>query len=147
MGSGGKDSYTLDTMRKQLAEDFSFMSYAPILFISAATGQRIDKLFETIRYVDQQNSTRIPTRRAERDAGTRHCPGSAAFGQGQAAEDLLYHPKFHPSAHVCLLCHQKALFHFSYKRYLENQIRETFGMTGTPIRMLVREHGDGTARA
>lgn len=56
-----KDSYTMDKMRKQLEEDFSFMSYAPILFISAKTGQRLDKLFETIQYVDVQNGTRIPT--------------------------------------------------------------------------------------
>ena len=73
-----KDSYTMDTMRKKLEEDFSFMSYAPIVFISAKTGQRVDKLFETIHFVDIQNGTRVLHRRLERDAGPCHRQGPAA---------------------------------------------------------------------
>ena len=142
-----KDSYTLDTMRKQLAEDFSFMSYAPILFISAATGQRIDKLFETIRYVDQQNSTRIPTGALNEMLARATARVQPPSDKGKRLKIFyITQSSIRPPTFVCFV-NQKALFHFSYKRYLENQIRETFGMTGTPIRMLVREHGDGTARA
>ena len=90
-----KDSYTMDKMRKQLEEDFSFMSYAPILFISAKTGQRLDKLFETIQYVDVQNGTRIPT-----GALNEMLARSTARVQ-PPSEDFLYHPKLHPPANIC----------------------------------------------
>ena len=142
-----KDSYTMDAMRKQLAEDFSFMSYAPILFISAKTGQRIDKLFETIRFVDMQNGTRIPTGALNEMLARATARVQPPSDKGKRLKIFyMTQSSTRPPTFVCFV-NQKALFHFSYKRYLENQIRETFGMTGTPIRMLVREHGDGTARA
>ena len=132
-----KDTYTMDTMRKQLAEDFSFMSYAPIVFISAKTGQRLDKLFETIRFVDEQNGTRIPTGALNEQPPSDKGKRLKLFYITQSST--------RPPTFVSFV-NQKALFHFSYQRYIENQIRETFGLTGTPIRMLVREHGDGTTR-
>lgn len=141
-----KDTYTMDTMRKQLAEDFSFMSYAPIVFISAKTGQRLDKLFETIRYVDEQNGTRIPTGALNEMLARATARVQPPSDKGKRLK-LFYitQSSTRPPTFVSFV-NQKALFHFSYQRYIENQIRETFGLTGTPIRMLVREHGDGTTR-
>ncbi|MGN0975146.1 MAG: ribosome biogenesis GTPase Der, partial [Gemmiger sp.] len=141
-----KDSYTLESMRRKLAEDFSFMSYAPIIFISAKTGQRVDKLFETIKFVDEQNGKRITT-------GSLNEMLARATSRVQPPSDkgkrlkifYITQSSTRPPTFVCFV-NQKALFHFSYQRYIENQIRETFGLTGTPIRMLVREHGDGSAR-
>ena len=141
-----KDSYTMDRMRKELEESFSFMSYAPILFISAKTGQRLDKLFETIHYVDVQNGTRIPT-----GALNEMLARATAWVQSPSAKGkrlkifYITQSSTRPPTFVCFV-NQRALFHFSYQRYIENQIRENFGLTGTPIRMLVREHGDGSAR-
>ena len=141
-----KDSYTMDKMRKQLEEDFSFMSYAPILFISAKTGQRLDKLFETIQYVDVQNGTRIST-------GTLNEMLARSTARVQPPSDkgkrlkifYITQSSTRPPTFVAFV-NQKALFHFSYQRYIENQIRENFGLTGTPMRLLIREHGDGSAR-
>lgn len=141
-----KDSYTMDQMRKQLVADFSFMAYAPIVFISAKTGQRVDKLFETIQFVDIQNGTRIPT-------GALNEMLARAIARVQPPSDkgkrlkifYITQSSTRPPTFVAF-ANQRALFHFSYQRYIENQIRENFGLTGTPIRMVVREHGDGSAR-
>ena len=139
-----KDTYTMDRMRKELEEAFSFMSYAPILFISAKTGQRLDKLFELIHFVDVQNGTRIPTGALnEMLARARVQPPS---DKGKRLKIFyITQSSTRPPTFVCFV-NQKALFHFSYQRYIENQIRENFGLTGTPMRLLVREHGDGSAR-
>ena len=137
-----KDSYTMDAMRKKLEEDFSFMSYAPIIFISAKTGQRVDKLFETIHFVDVQNGTRVPT-------GALNEMLARATAKVQPPSDKGKRLKIYymtqvttrPPTFACFV-NRAELFHFSYQRYLENQIRENFGFEGTPIRMLVREKGD-----
>ena len=141
-----KDSYTMETMRKDLAGDFSFMAYAPILFISAQTGQRVDKLFETIRFVDQQNGTRIPTGALNEMLARATSRVQPPSDKGKRLKIFyMTQSSTRPPTFVCF-ANQKALFHFSYQRYLENQIRETFGLTGTPIRMVIREHGDGSTR-
>ena len=141
-----KDSYTMDSMKKSLAADFSFMSYAPILFISAQTGQRIDKLFETIRFVDEQNGTRIPTGALNEMLARSTARVQPPSDKGKRLKIFyITQSSTRPPTFVCF-ANQKALFHFSYQRYIENQIRETFGLTGTPIRMVIREHGDGSAR-
>ena len=142
-----KDSYTMDTMRKKLEEDFSFMSYAPIVFISAKTGQRVDKLFETIHFVDIQNGTRVPTGALNEMLARATAKVQPPSDKGKRLK-VFYITQIstRPPTFVCFV-NQKALFHFSYQRYLENQIRETFGLTGTPIRMITREHGDGSAKA
>lgn len=137
-----KDGQTMDSYRKKLAVDFSFMSYAPILFISAKTGQRIDRLFELIQYVYQQNSMRISTGMLNdllADATARVQPPSdrgkrlKIYYMTQAATC--------PPTFVCF-CNRSDLFHFSYQRYLENQIRSTFGLEGTPVKFIIRERGD-----
>ena len=141
-----KDSYTMDKMRKQLEEDFSFMSYAPILFISAKTGQRLDKLFETIQYVDVQNGTRIPTGALNEMLARSTARVQPPSDKGKRLKIFYITQSFTRPPTFVAFVNQKALFHFSYQRYIENQIRENFGLTGTPMRLLIREHGDGSAR-
>ncbi len=137
-----KDGHTMDAYRKKLMKDFSFMSYAPIIFISAKTGQRIDRLFELIKYVYTQNTMRISTGMLNdvlADATARVQPPSdkgkrlKIFYMTQASTK--------PPTFVCF-CNKAELFHFSYQRYLENQIRSTFGLEGTPVRFVIRERGD-----
>ena len=141
-----KDSYTMDKMRKRLEEDFSFMSYAPILFISAKTGQRLDKLFETIQDVDVQNGTRIPTGALNEMLARSTARVQPPSDKGKRLKIFyITQSSTRPPTFVAFV-NQKALFHFSYPRYIENQIRENFGLTGTPMRLLIREHGDGSAR-
>lgn len=137
-----KDDKTMDAMRRQLADDFSFMSYAPFVFISAKTGQRVDRLFELIKYVHGQNTMRIST-------GMLNDVLAAATSRVQPPTDkgrrlriyYMTQPSTCPPTFVCFV-NQSDLFHFSYQRYLENQIRETFGLEGTPIRFIVRERGE-----
>ncbi len=138
-----KDGQTMDKYRKKLMNDFSFMPYAPIIFISAKTGQRIDRLFELIQYVYAQNTMRISTGKLNdilADATARVQPPTdkgrrlKIFYMTQASTC--------PPTFVCF-CNRADLFHFSYQRYLENQIRATFGLEGTPVRFVIRERGDG----
>lgn len=137
-----KDGSTMDAYRKKLMTDFSFMSFAPIIFISAKTGQRLDRLFELIKYVHTQNTMRISTGKLNdilAEATARVQPPSdkgrrlKIFYMTQASTK--------PPTFVCF-CNRADLFHFSYQRYLENQIRSTFGLEGTPIRFVIRERGD-----
>ena len=134
-----KDGKTMDSYRKKLMNDFSFMSYAPIIFISAKTGLRLDRLFELIKYVDDQNAMRISTGRLNdllADATARVQPPTdkgrrlKIFYMTQASTRP---PKF-----VCFV-NRKDLFHYSYQRYIDNQIRSVFGLEGTPTRMIIRE--------
>lgn len=137
-----KNDKTMQTVRTKLENDFSFMSYAPIIFISAKTGQRIDKLFETIKYVNMQNSMRVTT-------GMLNDMLSRATARVQPPSDKGKRLKIYymtqistrPPTFVAFI-NSKDLFHFSYSRYLENQIRETFGLQGTPIRIIPRERGE-----
>ena len=137
-----KDGGTMNTFRKKLENDFSFMSYAPIIFISAKTGQRIDRLFELITYVSNQNATRISTGMLNdvlADATARVQPPS---DKGKRLKIYyITQPSTKPPTFVCFV-NNADLFHFSYQRYLENKIRETFGLEGTPVRFVIRERGD-----
>ena len=134
-----KDGKTMDSYRKKLMQDFSFMSYAPIIFISAKTGQRLDRLFELIKFVDEQNSMRIST-------GKLNDVLAAATARVQPPTDKGKRLKIYymtqastrPPTFVCFV-NDKELFHYSYQRYLDNQIREIFGLEGTPTRFVVRE--------
>ncbi|HJB25249.1 MAG TPA: ribosome biogenesis GTPase Der [Firmicutes bacterium] len=137
-----KDGKTMAETRKKLENDFSFMSYAPIIFISAKTGQRLNKLFELIHYVNGQNAMRIST-------GMLNDLLSNATARVQPPSDkgrrlkiyYMTQPSTRPPTFVTFV-NRADLFHFSYQRYLENQIRATFGLEGTPIRMVVRERGE-----
>ena len=137
-----KDGTTLDKYRKKLMVDFSFMPYAPIVFISAKTGQRVDRLFELIKYVNEQNTMRISTGMLNdilADATARVQPPT---DKGKRLKIYyMTQASTKPPTFVCF-CNKAELFHFSYQRYLENQIRSTFGLEGTPIRFVIRERGD-----
>ena len=141
-----KDGQTMDNYRKKLMIDFSFMPYAPIIFISAKTGQRLDRLFELINYVRTQNTMRISTGKLNdilADATARVQPPS---DKGKRLK-IYYMTQAStcPPTFVCF-CNNAELFHFSYQRYLENQIRSTFGLEGTPVRFVIRERGDKNAK-
>lgn len=137
-----KDGRTMDSYRKELMKDFSFMPYAPIIFISAKTGQRIDRLFELIKYVRNQNTMRISTGKLNdilADATARVQPPS---DKGKRLKIYyITQASACPPTFVCF-CNNAQLFHFSYQRYLENQIRTTFGLEGTPVRFVIRERGE-----
>ena len=138
-----KDDKTMDVMRKKLMNDFSFMSYAPIIFISAKTGQRVDRLFDLIKYVDEQNALRVTT-------GVLNELLARVTARVQPPSDKGKRLKIYymtqistrPPTFVCFV-NSKQLFHFSYQRYIENQIRATFGLEGTPVRIIARERGEG----
>lgn len=137
-----KDSKTMDSYRKKLMNDFSFMSFAVMVFISAKTGGRINRLFELIKYVADQNSMRISTGMLNDlliDATMRVQPPS---DKGRRLKIYyMTQSSVRPPTFV-LFCNKADLFHFSYKRYIENRIRETYGFEGAPIRMIIRERGD-----
>lgn len=137
-----KDGKTMDSYRKKLMNDFSFMPFAPIIFISAKTGQRIDRLFELIKYVNEQNTMRISTGKLNdilADATARVQPPS---DKGKRLRIYyITQASTRPPTFVCF-CNNAELFHFSYQRYLENQIRSVFGLEGTPVRFVIRERGD-----
>ncbi|MBP5617518.1 MAG: ribosome biogenesis GTPase Der [Clostridia bacterium] len=138
-----KTGTTMDAYRKNLMKDFAFMTYAPILFISAKTGQRIDRLFELIAYVHGQNTMRISTGMLNdllADATARVQPPT---DKGRRLRIYyITQPSTRPPTFVCF-CNRADLFHYSYQRYLENQIRSTFGLEGTPVRFVIRERGEG----
>ncbi len=137
-----KDSKTMDKMRQDVMRDLSFMTYAPIVFISALTGQRVDRLFELIRFVNDQSAMRITTGMLNsvlEDATARVQPPT---DKGRRLK-LYYMTQtgVKPPCFVVFV-NNAELFHFSYQRYIENQIRAVFGLEGTPVRMVVRQKGD-----
>ena len=141
-----KDDKTMDKMRKSLMEDFSFMPYAPFLFISAKTGQRVDRLFELIKFVSEQNSMRIKTGMLNDVLAQATMRVQPPTDKGKRLR--IYYvtqPSTNPPTFVFFV-NRAELFHFSYQRYLENQFRETFGLEGTPVRFIVREKGERTTQ-
>ncbi len=136
-----KSDSTMNEFRNKLKEDFSFMSYVPFIFISAKTGQRVEKLFDMINDVYRQNSMRVST-------GMLNDVLSYATTRVQPPSDkgrrlkiyYMTQPSTKPPTFVVFV-NRADLFHFSYQRYLENQIRQTFGLEGTPIRFITRERG------
>ena len=137
-----KDDKTMDKMRSELMNELAFMSYAPIIFISAKTGSRVERLFELIKFVNDQNNMRISTGMLNdllADATARVQPPT---DKGKRLKIYyMTQASTKPPTFVCF-CNNKELFHFSYQRYLENQIRSTFGLEGTPVRMVIRERGE-----
>ncbi len=140
-----KDTHTMDQMRKKLENDFSFMSYAPFIFISAKTGQRLDRLFELIKYVREQNTMRISTGMLNdvlADATARVQPPT---DKGRRLRIYyMTQASTKPPTFVCFV-NRADLFHYSYQRYIENRIRETFGLEGTPVRLIIREKGENAS--
>ena len=137
-----KDDKTMDRMRQDVRRDLAYMTYAPIVFISALTGQRVDRLFDLINYVSDQAAMRITT-------GMLNTVLADATARVQPPTDKGRRLKIYymtqigvkPPHFVCF-CNDAKLFHFSYQRYLENQIRATFGLEGTPVRLTIRQKGE-----
>ena len=134
-----KDGKTMDSYRKKLMNDFSFMSYAPIIFISAKEKIRLDRLYELIKFVDSQNAIRITTGKLNEvlaDATARVQPPT---DKGKRLK--IYYvtqTSTRPPTFVYFV-NNAELFHYSYQRYLDNQIRAVFGLEGTPTRIIIRE--------
>ncbi|MBR1810463.1 MAG: ribosome biogenesis GTPase Der [Clostridia bacterium] len=134
-----KTGKSMDTYRKKLMTDFAFMSYAPIIFISAKTGQRIDRLFELIKYVDTQNAMRISTGKLNDILAEAQARMQPPTDKGRRLK-IFYvtQASTRPPTFVYFV-NNKDLFHYSYQRYLDNRIREVFGLEGTPTRIVIRE--------
>ena len=137
-----KETNTMEKMRKDVLRDLSYMTYAPVLFISALTGQRVSRLFELINFVNEQAAMRITT-------GTLNDVLADAVARVQPPTDKGRRLKIYYMTQASVrpptfvyFCNDSELFHFSYRRYLENQIRSVFGLEGTPVRMVIRERDD-----
>ena len=137
-----KETNTMKNSKNKVLEGFNFMMYAPIEFISAKTGSRVDKLFELIHYVNEQNTTRIQT-------GVLNDVLNQAILRVQPPSDKGKRLKIYYMTQVgikpptfVIFVNNKELAHFSYVRYLENQIRDAFGLKGTPLKFIVREKGE-----
>ena len=137
-----KDTYTIEQFKKEVYNKLSYLTYAPILFISAKTGQRINKLYEMVNQVASQNALRVTT-------GMLNQVLNEAIAMVQPPTDKGKRLKIYymtqgstkPPTFVVFV-NNKELFHFSYERYLINQLRKEFGLVGTPIRMIIREKGE-----
>ena len=137
-----KDDKTMDRMRQEIRRDLSYMTYAPILFLSALTGQRVGRLFQLINYVNDQAAMRITTGMLNSllaDATQRVQPPT---DKGRRLKIFYMTQVGVKPPHFVCFCNDAQLFHFSYQRYLENQIRATFGLEGTPVRLTIRQKGD-----
>ena len=137
-----KETGTLEKMRKDVMRDLSFMSYAPIVFISALTGQRTEKLFELINYVNDQSCMRISTGMLNNVLADAQIRVQPPTDKGRRLK-IYYMTQtgIKPPCFV-IFCNSRELFHFSYQRYIENQIRSVFGLEGTPVHLIVRQKGD-----
>lgn len=137
-----KDERTMDKMRENVRRDLAYMTYAPVLFLSAATGQRVPRLFELVNYVYEQSCTRITTGMLNdvlEDAQTRVQPPT---DKGRRLKIYYMTQVGVKPPRFVVFCNDMRLFHFSYRRYLENCIRSVFGLEGTPVVLTVRERGD-----
>ena len=137
-----KETNTMRDMEAKVRQGLSYMLYAPVIFLSALTGARCDKLFDTIQEVHKQNTSRITT-------GSLNAVLADATARVQPPTDKGRRLKIYymtqagtKPPHFVIFCNDARLFHFSYQRYLENQIREVFGLQGTPIRITIRQKGD-----
>ncbi len=137
-----KETNTMNEKTAKIRQDLSYMTYAPVVFLSALTGQRVDKLFAVINDVVEQNRKRITTGALNSvlaDATSRVQPPS---DKGRRLKIYYMTQAGVKPPHFVIFCNDARLFHFSYQRYLENQIRSVFGLEGTPIRITIRQKGD-----
>ena len=137
-----KETGTLEKMRKDIMRDLSFMSYAPVLFISALTGQRTDRLFELINYVNDQSAMRITTGMLNNVLADAQARVQPPTDKGRRLKIYYMTQTGIKPPNFVIFCNSKELFHFSYQRYIENQIRAVFGLEGTPVRIVIRQKGD-----
>ena len=137
-----KDTKTMDHMKKQVQSMLPFVSFAPVIFISARTGQRVDKLIALAAEAFEQNRRRITTGMLNEFLGDATARVQPPSDKGKRLKIYYMTQASTQPPTFVLFVNRAQLFHFSYKRYLENQLREVFSLTGTPIRFIVRERGD-----
>ncbi len=134
-----KDGKTMDSYRKKLMNDFAFMSYAPIIFISAKEKIRINRLFELIKFVDTQNAMRISTGKLNDVLASATARVQPPTDKGKRLKIYyMTQASTRPPTFICFV-NNAELFHYSYQRYIDNQIREVFGLEGTPTKLVIRE--------
>ena len=137
-----KETNTMRDKEAAVRNGLSYMLYAPVVFLSALTGQRVDKLYQVIQDVHRQNTSRITTGALNSvlaDATARVQPPT---DKGRRLKIYYMTQAGTKPPHFVIFCNDARLFHFSYQRYLENQIREVFGLQGTPVRITIRQKGD-----
>ena len=137
-----KETGTMEKMRKEVLRDLSFMSYAPVLFISALTGQRTDRIFELINFVNDQSNMRISTGMLNNVLADAQARVQPPTDKGRRLKIYYMTQTGIKPPNFVIFCNSRELFHFSYQRYLENQIRAVFGLEGTPVRVVIRQKGD-----
>ena len=137
-----KETGTLEKMRKDVMRDLSFMSYAPVLFISALTGQRIERLFELVNFVNDQSSMRITTGMLNNVLADAQARVQPPTDKGRRLKIYYMTQTGIKPPNFVIFCNSRELFHFSYQRYIENQIRAVFGLEGTPVRIVIRQKGE-----
>ena len=137
-----KETGTMEKMRKDIMRDLSFMSYAPILFISALTGQRTNRIFELINFVNDQSNMRISTGMLNNVLADAQARVQPPTDKGKRLKIYYMTQTGVKPPNFVIFCNSRELFHFSYQRYLENQIRSVFGLEGTPVRIVIRQKGD-----
>lgn len=137
-----KDNNTIEQYKKDIYNKLSYLSYAPILFISAKTGQRVEKLYEMINMVASQNALRVSTSVLNDVLNEAVTIVQPPTDKGKRLKIFYMTQASTKPPTFVVFVNDKDLFHFSYERYLMNQIRKEFGLTGTPIRMIVREKSE-----
>ena len=137
-----KETNTMRDKENAVREDLSYMTYAPVVFLSALTGQRVDKLFPMIRSVHEQNTSRITTGALNSVLAEATARVQPPTDKGRRLKIYYMTQASTKPPHFVIFCNDAKLFHFSYQRYLENQIREVFGLQGTPVRITIRQKGD-----
>lgn len=137
-----KDTHTIEEFKKEIYNKLSFMSYAPIIFISAKTGQRVNKLYEMINRVANQNAMRISTAMLNEVINEAIAIVQPPSDKGKRLKIMYATQASTKPPTFVIFVNNKELFHFSYERYLVNQIRNNFGLEGTPVRVIVREKGE-----
>lgn len=137
-----KDNYTVENYKKNVYNKIAYASYAPIVFISAKTGQRVDKLFPLINEVNAQNSLRISTSVINEIINEAVAVVQPPTDKGRRLKILYGTQASTKPPTFVIFCNNRQLFHFSYQRYLLNCFRKNFGMEGTPIRLIIREKGE-----
>lgn len=137
-----KDTYTIEQFKKDVYNKLSYLTYAPIMFISAKTGQRVNKLYETINNVANQNALRVTTGMLNQVLNEAIAIVQPPTDKGKRLKIYYMTQATTKPPTFVVFVNDKELFHFSYERYLVNQLRKEFGLVGTPIRMIVREKGE-----
>lgn len=137
-----KENSTVTNVTREVYNALSYMTYAPIMFVSALTGQRVVKLFEQIKYVYNQSVTRISTGMLNDVLGEATMRTQPPSDKGRRLKIYYMTQVSTAPPTFVIFCNNVELFHFSYQRYIENCLRNTFGFKGTPIRLIIRQKGD-----